>query len=1756
MRTKLFTAIISILIVFSLVTSVSSLEGAPASTGSSGGAANSGASVPFQITIIFPENDSIVTEVMLSDVTVSEKENWLVKSGNNQLEINEPIGPSSQGVVDFIDDDDLSVLTDGIFVVNGGKYKYEQFIHFDNPAIKVTYDENNDLFLKITGNEAFARYEINFLTAPKSIITDSQENPDPDGEYLPDFQNAKLTILGKEYTVLHATRPAGNTSIKLEIMAGHKSDVILVGESKTFTFGNNEYVVHLISVDGKNVEFQVNGDLLEIQPDTVYVLSDGTPISANIFWAGSEPVITLFFNAEKMVLQDDNISSFDNIPTHKIMINDETIDGAEVVIRGSILTSQEIDTISINMIAGNDYFVPENGKLSDAIEAAGDQKEVLMNGLLDFEYHGLNEEGLPLVYVTSITEETKKGLPLLVLTEEDVICSYSLGEGYQEMEVTGGTSHLQYLFNLEKGQDYEVSVQCTEEEDINTAQVNFHVADDVTAPQITIISPEDESIVTEYLVSEEVVFSEFWKIENGEDKLEMGESINEVVNSIGSNELSPLSNNVWFVGEVEYGYQQSLSFDSVDPQNEIVTFAEDEDNGKADAYFFIKENQQIAKYIVNFESPVQSEIDAYHSFPDYQETALTLFGKEYVVVNAKRIHEQGVTLTLKDHSFNVLELEDHDITDNVSTYYGDIQKDTLLEGESKAYTVKGKEYEVNLLFTNNNNKAKFTINGETTPLMDEGASITLSDGIVLNLEEVLYQDFAGGVHQAEFSLKAIGPSELEFNYGTVDGAHVIIKGTINDETVSLSSIEVDMIAQDDYYVAPGETLLEQPELENKNLLFAKNWDFRYEGMNPAIETHKISVNDKASGREYWLTFTNNAGQKIEFPLVYATGGTDMRLGSKDDPMYLHNSEIADEGYFILNGAANKDSVSHVVQYKGADDHSISDPKMKFKVLATGETVERSVSFDSNSIATASIKLSGTTYTIASVSDTSQDDYNISVTSGVETSSSNAYGWENYVIAKGGARIKIAENEIDQGTKSLKVDVSLIDPNNVGDSIIVSAENPHLVSSVDIIAIDNTVDFTNYAGIDLTSPINDVDNAYGYSVNGAYVKLNSPILEETADTLSIDWPESQRLPQVYISTTEAKYYTDYIDLNVETDENAVCSYDLGDGYEMMNQTGGKTHYHPLSWLVFENDYQVFVQCEDEFGNSNTETTNFYLGEDKVPPQITISSPQQDSIVTEEMLSEITVYYTESWKVENSDDLLEFGEPISKVAPVIGGNELTALADNKWIIKETEYNYNQSLSFPVVTNYFNQKSGVVTYVEDDDDITDYFLKFYDNSPIATYYLAFTSPALSEIDSDILTDLQGTTLILFGKEYYVFSAERPSQNSVKMTLMDNFVNDFIGKDETKTFSLSDVGYEITPTFLNEEYVQFKINEETTSMLKVGKMYSLANGITLGVMEIENNKAKFIIGTEKLELQDTNIIDNISSDEAKVNSELIDGAAVKINGTDDNSVLSISSLEVKMTAQDDYFIASGETLLGQPELGEKELLFTKNWDFKYDGFIDGDLEHPQVYVTATINSGTKPALLLELSTDENAVCHYDVYPFPSVEPLTFEQKEQMEFTGGKLHLQNLFDLGSELDYQVAVDCVDTSGNSNTELINFHFSKEEEAGPEEQPPQNQPSNSGGGGGSSSSSSNNDDDEEDETNNNVNTQITNTPKQEKKDSEKPVQLLADAPAEVSDETSFSNKLTAAVIGIREKGGLVYVAGFVLIIASLFGIKLSYSNKKN
>jgi len=75
--------------------------------------------------------------------------------------------------------------------------------------------------------------------------------------------------------------------------------------------------------------------------------------------------------------------------------------------------------------------------------------------------------------------------------------------------------------------------------------------------------------------------------------------------------------------------------------------------------------------------------------------------------------------------------------------------DTLQEGELQNYLISGKKYEVVLSYVENT-QAKFIINGEPTSKLQQGNTFVFQNQEVIVVNNILYQSYAGGVHQADF----------------------------------------------------------------------------------------------------------------------------------------------------------------------------------------------------------------------------------------------------------------------------------------------------------------------------------------------------------------------------------------------------------------------------------------------------------------------------------------------------------------------------------------------------------------------------------------------------------------------------------------------------------------------------------------------------------------------------------------------------------------------------------------------------------------------------------------------------------------------------------------------------------------------------------------------------------------------------------------------------------------------------------------------
>lgn len=638
-----------------------------------------------------------------------------------------------------------------------------------------------------------------------------------------------------------------------------------------------------------------------------------------------------------------------------------------------------------------------------------------------------------------------------------------------------------------------------------------------------------------------------WRVTSGTDVLEFNETIGAssqgVVDFIDGDSLGALASGSFKNSKGDFDYDQFLHFDNSSGR---VRYTKD-DNDNTDLFFYIADNSLIARYEMDFNEAAESDIDASESYEleDFEGKDITMLGKTYNIVQAKTGGYTGGT-----NSYQV-----------TLTLMAGAVRDTLEEGESQTYTIKSedgtsKDYAVELQFVDSgasstgNRRAKFVIDGETSNLMEEGETFTLTDGTVLGVSEVLYQDYAGGIHNAEFFLGAdkielqddninasSGSSdELKVNEETVDGASVIITGTMLDKSTSLTddgeleldSIEINMTAEDDYFVPAGEKLGEQSELVEKDLLFTKNWDFFFNGFED-ITTHPITVKPTSNEEGYEITFYNARAQKISLPFVYSGSGTTLKLGDKDDLLQLNKSMIADENYFILNDDTDEDSITHVVQYKGAKVSSDST-KLKFKILATGETVERTFDTSTNS---STLKLDGSTYTFIGQGNTSggekqfsTDDFNISLSSGAAStySASHVEGrliQTDYLIANGGAKIFIMDPSAISNvtTKEVKFNVSLIDADAVNDVVTATTTNPYVVVGYNISASSAEVDFSsgNAGSVELSTLDSDSDVSQGYSLNGAWVKITAGSGSNDADKLEIEWPETERLPMLYVTS---------------------------------------------------------------------------------------------------------------------------------------------------------------------------------------------------------------------------------------------------------------------------------------------------------------------------------------------------------------------------------------------------------------------------------------------------------------------------------------------------------------------------------------------------------------------------------------------------------------------------------------------------------------
>ncbi len=660
------------------------------------------------------------------------------------------------------------------------------------------------------------------------------------------------------------------------------------------------------------------------------------------------------------------------------------------------------------------------------------------------------------------------------------------------------------------------------------------------------------------------VSGEAWRVGTSAKKLEFSESLG---SGAGSARQETIRNITTFVTDDElptlladgtfrnskgdFDYHQYIYFDNINTQTTTAAaslsaiYAEDPDTDVTGDYFYIKNSDRVARYSLEFTASAESDITTSAGSASTSGTYLwsmegkeiNMLGKTYSIVKARRTSASpGISVEL--------------------TLMGGAKADTLAEGESKTYTVGGKDYDVTLDFVGSTT-AKFTVNSELTDSLNEGDTFTLSDKSMIGVKDILVQDFAGGVRSVEFyvgankiflkdtNVQSVGSGSQSLEVGTekIDDTKVVITGSTDNTTFKIDSIQLNITADDDVYVPAGGKLSAQME-EPGALLSA--WDIEYQGLE-TVATEKIKIS-RSGSNQYDLVFTNGDGNEVSVPLAYTSGGSNLTLGDNTNALVItENTSIARNDYFIVTDASQQqgDRRTYAVRYKGASAFADSSPVVKFQILGDSTTKEETLSdggaLPLTSTADAVLKLGGATYNIWNSSGNTAD-FGIMVdlngngatdntligtaAQAIEVGNVTAANIIN-VTTKSGAQILIQPHpltgsylRIANGTPLSAINMSIQTPN--ADDFDNLAPTP---VAVDITAASGKVQFSeNIAAGDhnYISPQGESNTNYVYTTMGAKVKWDNP--SNDPDTLEIDYPTVQRLPLVYISAPGAEIST--------------------------------------------------------------------------------------------------------------------------------------------------------------------------------------------------------------------------------------------------------------------------------------------------------------------------------------------------------------------------------------------------------------------------------------------------------------------------------------------------------------------------------------------------------------------------------------------------------------------------------------------------------
>jgi len=455
------------------------------------------------------------------------------------------------------------------------------------------------------------------------------------------------------------------------------------------------------------------------------------------------------------------------------------------------------------------------------------------------------------------------------------------------------------------------------------------------------------------------VVGDAWQVITGSDALEMGESIKDIENYIGKDELSILTDGTIINSKGTATYKQYLYFE--DTTSSMVNYTEDDDDNVGD-FFLIESGKVIARYVIDFTNSLDTDV-ASNLLDDVEDETISMLGKTYTITSAVNSSSNQLSLTLMSGAYSA----------------------TIASGEE--LTVG--PYKVSAAVIGSN-EVRFTIDGKTIDKMGVGEIEPITDtNDYIAVTDIDYESFSGGLHQATFWVGADkiilkNGSSMEVNGESISDAAVTMTYT-NTDDISITEISINMTAEDDLFVPVNGKLSTATDLAKPGVLVSQNWDIEFKGYE-SVDTEELKISSTNSDEKYEISFLNYNGDEITLPLI-AGNATGLYPGKDADSRFVMapgRQNITKKDYFILNTAdpvtASNNARTYVVQYKSADKVTNTNPKLTLDIVGVG-TQEIDMATSITGVSTlATLKIGGTSFTFTNASSCHASDCDLSLTS--------------------------------------------------------------------------------------------------------------------------------------------------------------------------------------------------------------------------------------------------------------------------------------------------------------------------------------------------------------------------------------------------------------------------------------------------------------------------------------------------------------------------------------------------------------------------------------------------------------------------------------------------------------------------------------------------------------------------------------------------------------------------------------------------------